>query len=209
MSRRVIDIIGQRFGKLLVIDRSEDHIYPNGRHDLQYKCKCDCGTEVVVLGIHLRSGHVKSCGCYRRETTAKNMATHKMTNTRIYAIWKNMKQRCSNPNRKDYSLYGGRGISVCKEWINNFNAFLSWSIDSGYDNTLSLDRIDVNGDYEPKNCRWVTQKKQCNNTRRNIIIEMDGEIHTLKEWCEILGKKYSKVSCRVRRGWEPSEALRA
>jgi hypothetical protein len=201
------DLTGETIGRLKVLYRTEDHYYPSGRHDVMYTCKCECGNIVDVLGIHLRSGHTKSCGCYREFTTKINKTTHGMTNTRLYYIWKNMKSRCFNPNNQDYLDYGGRGITVCQEWVNDFVNFMMWSLQHGYNDTLTIDRINVNGNYEPSNCRWATQKVQCNNTRVNIYVELDGITHTLKEWCEILNLDYNKIHSRVYNGWDPVIAL--
>lgn len=204
---RFKDLTGNVFDRLTVLNRVEDHYYPNGRHDVQYRCLCECGKEVNVLGIHLRSGHTKSCGCFRKETTGNNKRTHGMTNTRLHGIWKNMKNRCTNKNSDDYYLYGGRGISICDEWLNNFENFKDWSISNGYSDNLTIDRQDVNGNYEPSNCRWISQKSQCNNTRRNVRIEHNGEIHTMKEWSEILGINYGTLQSRIERGWSYEKAL--
>ena len=135
------------------------------------------------------------------------MTTHGLTGTRLYSIWKNMIERCVNRNHKNYNQYGGRGITVCDAWLTSFEEFYKWSIFYGYNDGRSLDRIDVNKGYNSMNCRWVTQKDQCNNTRRNINVEMDGEIHTLKQWTEILGLKYGTIASRVSRGWDPVTAL--
>lgn len=201
------DLTGQRFGRLTVESRTDDHYYPSGRHDVQYICRCDCGSVVTVLGIHLRSEHTVSCGCYRVETSRDTMTTHGMTGTRLHNIWKNMLERCTNVNHKNYDIYGGRGITVCEEWLNSFESFYEWSMQSGYESNLTLDREDVNKGYCPSNCRWITQKEQCNNTRRNIEVELNGETHTLKQWTEILGLKYGTIVSRVARGWDPVDAL--
>lgn len=201
------DLTGMRFGRLIVIDRAEDHYYPSGRHDVQYICKCDCGNVISVLGIHLRSGHTASCGCLRADVSRDGFTTHGMTNTRLHTIWKNMKERCNNERRDDYALYGGRGIAVCDEWRDSFMDFYTWAMRSGYEDGLTLDRIDVNGNYSPSNCRWVTQKDQCNNTRKNINVSIGNETHTLKQWCEILNLKYGTIASRVSRGWPADKAL--
>lgn len=201
------DISGMKFNKLHVLYRIEDHYYPNGRHDVQYRCVCECGKELDVIGIHIRSGHTKSCGCFRKEKTSASRKTHGGTNTRLYTIWKNMKSRCIYKMHDDYDLYGGRGITVCDEWMRDFSEFEQWSLNNGYSDNLSLDRIDVNGNYDPSNCRWVTQKTQCNNTRRNINIEFNGVTHTMKEWSEILGINYGTLQSRIARGWSYEKAL--
>lgn len=150
------NIIGRRFGKLIVVERAE-----NIGDYAAWKCKCDCGNETVVTGSNLRSGNTKSCGCL-------SGTTHGMTHTRLYHVWGGMIQRCTNPNAAKYSYYGGRGIRVCDEWCNSFVAFYEWAMANGYDPELpwykcTIDRIDVNGNYEPANCRWVDMKTQNNN----------------------------------------------
>ena len=202
------DLSGETFGMLHVVQRAEDHYYPSGRHDVQYLCKCDCGNTINVLGIHLRSGHTVSCGCLRAKTARETMTTHGQTGTRLHNIWKNMLERCTNPNHKNYLIYGGRGINVCDEWSSSFEVFFEWAVNNGYDDTLSLDRANVDMGYNPRNCRWITQKEQCNNTRRNINVEIDGETHTLKQWVEILGLNYGTIVSRVKRGWDPVDALK-
>lgn len=118
-----------------------------------------------------------------------------------------MRSRCSDPNNQDYDTYGGRGIAVCEEWSSSSSVFVDWAINNGYQPGLSLDRIDVNGNYCPENCRWITQKEQCNNTRRNIMMELNGEVHTMKEWSELLGINYGTLQSRVSRGWPHERAL--
>ena len=118
-----------------------------------------------------------------------------------------MRERCMNPAHKNFAIYGGRGIKMCDEWLNSFDSFYAWSINNGYSDDLTLDRIDVDGNYEPSNCRWVTQKDQCNNTHRNIVVTINGETHTLKQWTELLGLKYGTIVSRVSRGWDPIKAL--
>lgn len=201
------EMIGKRFGRLVVVRRVENHYYPSGRHDACYECCCDCGNTVNVLGIHLRSGHTVSCGCFRVDTSRQTMTVHGKTNTRLYTIWKNVHARCTNQNHNDYPNYGGRGITVCDEWKHNFQAFEEWAINHGYADDLSLDRIDVNGNYEPCNCRWVSQKDQCNNTRSNIYVTINEQTMTLKQWTEALGLNYGTIVSRVSRGWDPITAL--
>lgn len=201
------DLTGQQFGRLTVLHRTEDHYYPSGRHDICYMCECECGQKVKVLGIHLRSGHTTSCGCFRVDTARQNMTKHGMTGTRLHNIWRNMIGRCYNQNHKNYDAYGGRGIRMCAEWLESFETFYEWALNNGYSDKLTLDRKDVNKGYEPSNCRWVTQKEQCNNTRRNVEVELNGETHTLKEWTEILGLNYRTIFSRIQRGWSPLQAL--
>lgn len=119
---------------------------------------------------------------------------------RLYYAWSNMRKRCYQKQNAKYKSYGGRGVKVCSEWLHSFPAFRDWAIANGYKDNLTIDRIDTNGDYEPSNCRWVTQKIQQNNRRNNHPIEFNGETHTMAEWAEITGIPYHTIKYRVKRG---------
>ena len=121
--------------------------------------------------------------------------------SRLYAIWCHMKARCCNSNNHAYNLYGGRGITICDEWKNNYSAFKDWAINNGYKDNLTIDRIDVNGNYEPKNCKWATRKEQANNTRTNRYITYNNETHTLAEWSDITGIQRDVIKSRIEKGW--------
>lgn len=159
---QAIDISGQRFGYLTVIDRAESVGSDRG---LRWNCQCDCGKQVIVPSARLRQGKTKSCGCMQKQIIAEKMTKHGMRDTRLYRIWCGMKARCTNPHVKDFRNYGGRGVSVCSEWLEQFDQFADWALEHGYDDSLTIDRIDVNGNYEPANCRWVTKAEQNRNKR--------------------------------------------
>lgn len=189
---KAIDLSGKKYGKLTVLERAE---YSKTAHTYFWNCKCDCGKLVKINGNNLKSGHTKSCGCYKIE----NKKTHELSNTRLYDIFYNIKSRCYNKKNKYYYNYGGRGIKICDEWKNNFLEFYNWAIKNGYNNTLSIDRIDVNGNYEPANCRWVTIKENSNNKRNNHFELYNGEIHTVSEWARILKINRSTLFNRMTR----------
>jgi len=159
--RKTIDLTNQKFGRLLVIARAGSSL--RGRALWQCRCECD-GSIVIVLGKELRNGHTVSCGCWKAERMGDFARTHGMGLTREYKSWKAAKQRCTNPKDTNYPLYGGRGIQMCEEWMDSFPDFYAHigPRPQGH----SLDRIDVNGNYEPGNVRWATAKDQANNRRR-------------------------------------------
>lgn len=160
----VKNMVGQRFGRLIVIERCGST--PTGI--ATWKCKCDCGSICVIEGAKMRTGNTKSCGCLNRDSSRDRRTTHGKSQTRLYAIWEAMKQRCFDMSNKNYSRYGGRGITVCEEWRNDFQAFYDWAMASGYDqgakrNECTIDRIDNDKGYSPDNCRWVDMITQRNN----------------------------------------------
>lgn len=132
---------------------------------------------------------------------------HGMRYSRLYNIWRSMKQRCTNPKTVNYHNYGGRGIKVCEEWSSRFMSFRDWAMENGYSDTLSIDRINSNGNYEPSNCRWVSYKAQNNNRRSNKFLELDGQKHTIAEWADITGIKLATIWARLNSGWSVKDAL--
>lgn len=155
---KITDLTGNIYGKLIVTNFA--YRKRSGKNYKYYwACQCNCGGVCTVESNNLKSGITKSCGCYREDFRKK----HNLTRTRLYRIYRHIKERCFNPNSKSYKYYGSCGIVMCNEWKNDFMNFYNWAMSNGYDDKLSIDRIDVNGNYEPSNCRWVTMKEQCKN----------------------------------------------
>lgn len=201
---KFIDLTGQRFGRLIVIERAGT----NTSGAVSWRCKCDCGSESVVVGQSLRQGFTQSCGCFNREQSGKREYKHGMVGTRLYKIWDGMVGRCHRKNHKHYPNYGGRGITVCDEWRSDFAAFMKWALSSGYQDNLTIDRRNNNKGYSPDNCGWVTFKSQQNNKRDNHLITYNGVTHTLTEWSEIKGINRNTLSARLNRlKWPVDKAL--
>ena len=171
-------------------------------------CKCDCGNEKVVAVDKLHSGNTKSCGCLQREVHRKCRMTHGKSDTKLYLVWREMITRTENQNAERYGIYGGRGISICGEWHNDFQLFYDWAIQNGYKEGLTIDRIDVNGNYEPDNCRWITPYEQSRNLRKNVRITYSGKTMILKDWAKEIGIDYHTLWQRIRKiGWTVEEAF--
>ena len=201
------DLTGQTFGRLSVIGRAEDYVYPSGKRRPKWLCKCECGKIITVIAVNLKRGTTQSCGCLRKEILSERQKTHSgyANKEPLYQVWLNMKKRCNNPNDQHYKYYGGRGVSIIPEWSNNYSVFRDWALSHGYKKGLSLDRVNVDGNYEPDNCRWATMKTQQNNRRSCKYIEHNGEVHTIKEWSKILEIKYSTLYSRITKYNMPFE----
>lgn len=197
-----IDVIGQRFARVLVISNA-----PHVRGRRRVNCLCDCGTQFVCDPRLLRMGKTKSCGCFHRDQVSKSCSrrfTHSMTGTPEYLAWIHMKGRCYNESNRKFKDYGGRGIRVCDRWRESFEAFYE---DMGKKpfSSASLDRIDVNGDYSPANCRWTSAKVQARNKRHHRIVQLKGDRMPLSQACEIVGVNYRSALHRLNSGkhWMP------
>lgn len=196
--------IGDKYNRLTIIEDVGYHVTSGGNKQRMMKCKCDCEKIVFVSLNALRQNKTVSCGCYNLEKAGKHLTKHNLSNTRIYRIWKDMLRRCNNPNRINYKDYGGRGIKVCDEWKDFIN-FYDWSMNNGYEEHLSIERVDVNGNYEPDNCEWITNQQQKSNTRKQrefIAISPQGNQYIAK-----VQSHFAKEHCLDRR--QISDCLRS
>ena len=198
------DLTGKRFGKLVVVKRLPTHITEAGNRVSLWECQCDCGNTTQVVHSNLTKGVTQSCGCLQRKLLSERVSKHRKRQTRLYNIYANMKQRCYNQNNKSYRNYGGRGIKICDEWIgqDGFSNFYKWAINHEYNDNLTIDRIDVNDDYKPANCRWATIEQQSNNQRKTVWIEISGNKKSLKQWTNFMGWKYGTYEARHLKGKE-------
>lgn len=214
------DLRGKKFNRLTVLELFEKkQFYFNGKkrgYIRYWLCQCECGNTKVIREDSLRQGRIKSCGCLKKEQDKINLGKtiHNQTYTRLYSIWTNLKTRCLNPNSKTYKWYGKRGITICDEWLNNFQSFYDWSYQNGFNelakrSDCTLDRINVNGNYEPLNCRWVSMKTQNNNRRNTRIIEYRGQEKSLTEWAEILKINRKTLYTRLYRSdWDIEKSFK-
>lgn len=200
---RFIDLTNQKFGRLTVIKRVDQ------KTPIRWLCKCECGNLKEVYATHLRSGNTLSCGCLAREIAVKmghqrdigkRSFKHGDFGTKLYGIWAGMKRRCYNRNTKYYADYGGRGIKVCEEWQEYIN-FKQWAVSAGYKEGLTIERINVDFDYLPDNCKWISIHEQNLNKRNSVRIEYQGKIYSLKEIAAITGLKERTIQGRYERGW--------
>lgn len=188
--------IGSKFFRLTVVQIVDNR---------KVKCICDCGNEKITRLSLIKSGNTKSCGCAGRDYQ-ENRGTHHKTHSRIYRIWFNMRQRCNAPTRNAYARYGGRGIKVCERWDKSFEAFYE-DTKEGYNDSLTLDRINNNKGYEPGNVRWVTKLQQMQNTSRSIFLEFQGEKMTIADWARRLNVKLQTLRSRYKKNWLTKDIL--
>ncbi len=193
---------GDKFHRLTVI-REVGKIKGKRR----FLCQCDCGNEKIIRLEGLIRQTSKSCGCLRSEITSMHRSTHGQRQSRLYGTWQNMKNRCLNKNVATYKRYGARGITVCNEWM-EFEPFYRWAMANGYQDNLTIERINNAGNYEPKNCVWVAREKQATNKRNNLMVTYNGETKCLAEWSRLLGLNYSAVLQRIRKlNWPADKAF--
>lgn len=192
----VKDLVGQRFGRLIVISFSHMNRIQH------WLCKCDCGNEIVVNINRLHTGTTRSCGCLQQESRTD----HGLSKHPLSKVWASARSRCNNPKDKAYKHYGDRGITFCSEW-SDFKVFYDWCIANGYKEGLELDRIDNNGPYSPENCRWATRKQQCNNTRSNRMLTFNGVTKNFTQWAEEQKVKVTTAYARISRGKTPEQAF--
>ena len=197
-----LDLAGVRFGRLIAKERAESK---NGK--ARWFCVCDCGQTTVVTTDSLRHGYTKSCGCLYKDSrkTCHTQTVHGGSYTRLYSVWQGMKYRCYNENHKQYKNYGGRGISMCDEWKNDFAEFQGWAIENGYDENASkgrctIDRIDNDGNYSPSNCRFITALEQCKNRRTNHWVVANGEKMIVKDCARKYNIPRTTIANRDKRG---------
>lgn len=196
---KFIDLTGKTFGRLTVIERAEN----DKRGGARWLCQCECGDKTIASSGHLKTGHTQSCGCFCKEQTIKSSTTHGQRHTRLYGVWRAIHDRCENKNDSRYKSYGGRGIKCCDEWV-KFELFYDWALTSGYQRGLSIDRIDNDGNYEEKNCRWITMLEQARNKQNNV--KYNGE--TMAECSRRTGLKIATISRRINiLGWTIEKAF--
>lgn len=199
----LVDLTGRRFGRLTCLEIAGQTKNKN----MLWLCQCDCGKLTIVSQGNLTYGNVKSCGCLNVDRTKEVNTKHGLTHTRLYNIWRGIRKRCFDPTVPEYQNYGGRGISVCQEWLEFIN-FANWAKANGYKDGLTIERINNDGNYEPTNCRWIPLAEQARNRRNSHFVSYSGETKTLAEWSNITGINPDTISARLKRyGWPVEKAL--
>lgn len=202
-----LDLTGQRFGRLVVISQAEKPPGNNRRRTF-WLCKCDCGKQKVVASDKLRNGDTKSCGCLKVELAKRKIenykggrTTHGLSSHRLYNIYSKMKSRCYKDDDPKYYQYGARGIFICEEWLASFRSFYDWAIANGYEDGLTIDRINNNGSYCPENCRWVTNAEQQNNKSTNRLVSFNGEMMTVADAARAANIPMPTLWWRLKNDW--------
>ena len=195
------NLTGMRFGRLIAIE-------PVGRNKYQnviWRCACDCGNQAFVTAANLNK-KTRSCGCLKIDLLKERSTSHNMANTKLYKVWASIKQRCTNPQNKRFSDYGGRGIDMCHEWF-EFEPFMEWAMTHGYSDGLEIDRINNDRGYYPDNCRFVDTKTNSRNKRNSHFLTFAGNTYTVSEWAEKLNIPPKAIYKRLARGWDIPSAL--
>jgi hypothetical protein len=198
---KLIDLTGRKFERLTVLS----YAGKSANKHSQWLCRCDCGKERTVLALNLKRGFTKSCGCFHSDNMRRKKTTHNDSYSPEHRAWSKAKSRCFNPKDKAFCNYGGRGITMCDRWKNSYENFIA---DMGRRlDGFSLDRIDVNGNYEPSNCRWADKITQANNTRTNRFLTHKGKTQTASEWAREIGVKRTIIHGRIFHGWSVERML--
>lgn len=193
---KLIDLTGQRFGRLIVIERAE-----NGNHNkARWVCQCDCGSKTIAATTQLKTNRKRSCGCLQRDRAKEANTTHGLRKHPLYRVHRAMIDRCENPENKSFHDYGGRGISVCDEWRMSVKAFYDWAILNGYHSGVEIDRINNDGPYSPENCRFVTKAANKMNRRNSLLVEYCGNRVPLRDLADEFGIKYTTAYYRYKQG---------
>jgi hypothetical protein len=199
----VNELIGKRFNHFIVVKE----VPPVVRNKTSIQVQCDCGKIMEYDVWRVVSGHTKSCGCQKPKMIAEVMTTHGLRSHPLADVWHNMKKRCYSSKWPEFHRYGGRGITICDEWLNDLPAFYNWAINNGWAKGLELDREENDGNYSPSNCRFITGKANSNNTSLNVIIEYEGIKYTKTQLAEKHGLKLSDLTRRLRKGLSLDDAL--
>lgn len=195
-------LYGNHFGRLTVID-----VAYKKNNKTYFNCLCSCGKLTVVCKYDLIENHTRSCGCIVKEKLKENRLKHGAYQTRLYRVWQSMKNRCLAKNSKRYKDYGGRGITICEEWVNDFENFKKWALENGYSDELTIDRIDNDGNYCPENCRWATKFEQSHNRRSNHYLTYNGKTQCILDWERELGISNKLICFRLKKGMPIEKVL--
>lgn len=198
-----LNLTGQKFGRWTILEEVPERY----QRRVQYKCRCDCGTERIMIGGKIKKGLSYSCGCWAVERTKIRNKTHGLSKVPLYSVWNNIRKRCYVKKTRQYKDYGGRGIKMYAKWINDPASFIRWCENNGWQKGLQVDRRNNDGHYYPRNIRFITHKEQQRNTRKNVFYTHEGQTKCIAEWAESLGVNYITVCVRIRRGWTINEAL--